>query len=206
MRLLLVRHGAQYDHRYVASLTRQAIRHAGVTETVCLTDQSDTPGTCRALRTDLVGWWAKLELFAPWNADLRPAIYFDLDTLIVAEVAPVPLDRFLMIRDLDQRNWPGRMASGAMAIPADTDRIWNGWNRGLVERARYGDAQAVAPFCEGALQDIVGGIVSYKIDRCGDAPKGAIICFHGQPKPHNCGGWAQDYWLKHCEESGYGPQ
>ena len=47
------------------------------------------------------------------------------------------------------------------------------------------------------LQDRYDGIVSYKADKCDKAPpEGArIVCFHGQPKPHNCGApWVAAAW------------
>jgi len=42
----------------------------------------------------------------------------------------------------------------------------------------------------------LGRIKSYKADNLLDGPQGAsIVVFHGEPKPHELGGWVRDYWI-----------
>lgn len=197
MSVLCVRQGDKFGPAYVSMLARMAEDHAG-TGVVCLTDRENTPGRIRRLTQNFQGWWAKLELFAPWNEDLRPALYLDLDTYILGDIRDIvshETSGLTMLRDFNRRE---RAESGVMLIPKDTARIWENWDRGMMGMGRsYGDGPALAPFNTAFLQDIFPGIVSYKVDDCRAEPKGRLLCFHGRPKPHETEGWARKVYNRH---------
>jgi len=181
--IVLVRQGTKFGPEYVAKLANQ-VRDRVVT----LTDQPDTPGETRALKHGWPGWWAKLELFSPEHDGLKPFTFLDLDTFVFGEI-PDYEDRFLMIRDF---NFPNKRASGVMRVSRET-RVWEHF----LSRPRQhmdvhaGDQDYLGPFADGFLP--MDGIRSYK-KHCRDGPKGTIMCFHGRPKPHECTGWAKEYW------------
>jgi len=176
------RHGDKYGPEYTEALKKQ------VPGLVCLGDD-------RPLQSELGGWWCILEPFAPWNADLRPCVWFDLDTYVFG-----PLDVFNRLDKtqywmIDNFNEPKNGECGIMLVPDSPlcDEIWE--NRG--------DPKMSAPpgnylrnFPHRRLNREISGIYSYK-NHCRESrPDDArIICFHGQPKPTTLKpGWAKDYW------------
>jgi len=173
-----VRQGDKYGYEYTEKLKHQ------VPGLICLGDD-------RPLQSDLQGWHAKLELFAPWNRDLRPLLFFDLDTYVVGDLSPfdkIDHSRFWMINDF---NVPRRGESGLLLVPdaAISSLIWVGR-----ENMKSTDGAYLRNFPHNRLNE-VDGIVSYKNHCRNGIPAGArIICFHGQPKPANVEGWAGDYW------------
>lgn len=185
--MVAVRHGVRFFPEYVSVLGEMIRKHHG-SELLTLTDQDDTPGYTVPLKTGLWGWWAKFELFAPWNEYLRPFLYFDLDTYILEDIRDIqPVDEFLMLRDFNS----GKGASGIMIIPRKTDEIWDS-----VENLTFqgGDQDHLRKFPHGKLQDRYEGIVSYKQDWIQKKRKGRIVCFHGHPKPHEADGFRGDQW------------
>jgi len=180
--VVCVRHG-KYPKVYVEKLRRQVKTHFGEA-LVCLGD--DVP-----LKSPQ-GWWCKTELFAPWNAFLRPCVYLDLDTFILDDCRDLLFDTedLWLIRDF---NHSARSNSGVMIIPKDTQSIWDNlstWSGKLND----GDYLTTQP--HKILQDHFAGIVSYKI-HCQNGPTGRIICFHGRPKPPDTTGWAKEVWDGH---------
>jgi len=191
--VLLVRQGDKFEPRYVELLTEQ-IQKWGQTDVITLTDQADTPGKTRRLAMSYEGWTAKMELFAPWNEDLRPCVFFDLDTMILFDITDItgmqPKDLWL-IRDFYLHH---RSNSGMMVIPKDTREIWSAFQGNTMVPFKDGDF--LNEFPHKVLQDEYVGIVSYKANECQEAPKGRIVCWHGRPKPHECEGWVKDIWIK----------
>lgn len=188
--MVAVRQGKKFSPRYVTLLEKMVLEHAGV-RLITLTDEENTPGDTLPLQTSLRGWWAKMELFAPWNEALRPCLYFDLDTFILGDIRDLlhdPGDSLSLLRDLFN---PKRSASGIMIIPRKTD-VWDKWTGDTSPGG--GDQQYIATHPHRKLQDEYPGIVSYKADVL-NGRKGRIVCFHGKPKPHECNGWAGDIWV-----------
>lgn len=151
----------------------------------------------RPLQTPLTGWWSKLEIFAPWNRDLRPCVNFDLDTFILDPGAVRDLcdlcDGLWLLRDF---NHPQRGESGIFVAPTDSEEIWLGAMGAFHDKAYYGDGQYLNTLRHKKIQDSVDGIKSYKVNQLYDDPKDArIVCFHGKPKPHETEGWARDFWI-----------
>ncbi len=176
------RHGDKYGPEYVTALKKQ------VPGLVCLGDD-------RPLRSDLQGWWCILEPFAPWNADLRPCIWFDLDTFVLGPLQPFDrLDKtqYWMINDF---NRPKFGECGIMLVPDSPlcDEIWD--NRGN-PRVGTPPGEYLRQFPHRRLNREISGIYSYK-NHCRESrPEDArIVCFHGRPNPHEVKqGWARDYW------------
>lgn len=160
-------------------------------ELIVLTDrETNLPGFHVERRHPLRGWWSKLELFSP-EFQYRPCLFFDLDTYIrgnIDDLLEEPEDLWL-IRDFYQQS---RSNSGVMRIPRETQAIWERAQRwdGFND-PRRGDGDYLTTCKHKVMDDM--GIVSYKV-HCQKRPTGRIVCFHGQPKPHNAPGWAGDVW------------
>lgn len=189
--VVCVRQGKKYTPEYVTMLQRMVFQYLGA-ELVTFTDQIDTPGKIIPLQSQYKGWWAKLELFAPWNRHLRPFIYFDLDTFIVSPVDWEPDDNLWLIRDF-YRDY--RSNSGVMMVPRETGMLWEFGQTFCRENPRLGDGDFLTTVPHKVLQDHFDGIVSYKV-HCADAmnTNSKVICFHGHPKPHHVNGWAGELW------------
>lgn len=180
---LSVRHGINFSPDYVKVLGKMAgEHHSGL---ITLTDQDDTPGLTAPLKSGLWGWWSKFELFAPWNRNLRPCVYFDLDTFIVGDIRDIQPDGdFWMLSDFNTR----KGASGMMILPEDTDYIWNALQGADLTNPK-GDQYYLSQFPHKKLQDRYDGIVSYKNDVLSHGRMGRVVCFHGRPRPHEAGTW-----------------
>lgn len=146
----------------------------------------------------LHGWWCKLEIFAPWNAHLRPALAMDLDTFIVGDLTPfekIDVSTLWLVNDWFR---PKRATSSLFIAPDDDDlckRIWDGRHQA---RARFhGDGDYLETFKHSRLQDSIGGLYSYKADQLAFhmKPDARVICFHGKPKPWTLtDGWAAEWY------------
>jgi len=179
---LSVRQGTKYGPEYTTALKNQ------VKGLVCLGDD-------RPLRTRLSGWYSKFELCAPWNADLRPALFFDLDTYVVGSLDvfdDLDHSQFWMINDFGKKS---RAESGILLIPDApvSDSIWTCHE---THDNRVGDAAYFGQFPHQRLNDEISGIYSYKHHCREKKPDDArIICFHGRPNPPDTDGWALQHWI-----------
>lgn len=185
---VLVRQGIKFPPRYVEMLTEQ------IGDLVTLTDQDDTPGKTRLLKCNYKGWTSKMELFAPWNEDLRPCLFVDLDTIVlydISDILEMEVNDLWLIRDFYN---PERSNSGMMLIPKDTNHIWA--DKQCFNAQDFRDGDYLNNFPHKVLQDRFEGIKSYKADNLQDNPLGRVVCFHGFPKPHECGGWVKEIYEK----------
>ena len=192
MRVLAVRAGAKYSREYVLALRKQV--HAGL---VTLTDMPETPGVTVPLRMMWPGWWAKLELFAPWNEHLRPALYIDLDSFVFGPVDHFDVgDTFTMVEDF---LGPSDANSSVMWLPRDTSEIWEAFTAdpklNMKKCGGYGDQKFLAPFAKHLWKTPDDGITSFRVHGC-NGPYGTIMQFHGKPKMPDAEGWAKEYWAK----------
>jgi len=187
VRILLVRQGDKYGPEYVENLTRQIYKNDSRIGCVITLDAT-------RLQTNLKGWWAKMELFAPWNARFRPALYLDLDTIVNGPLFGYKRRRFTMVQDF-MDCCPAN--SSVMWIPQDTQEIWDTFvenKDSIMDRCRRGGDQLfLSDFCTQKWKTPEDGIVSYKV-HCSDGPTGNIIQFHGKPKPGELDGWVADLW------------
>jgi hypothetical protein len=178
----------KYDERYVNALRAQV---PGII--VLGRDRPlHEPGRLR-------GWWCKLEVFAPWNADIRPCLFLDLDTFVLGDIRPllaVDPERLWLIKNFYM---PEKSNSGLFVAPDNelSDRIFEGSAR--LDTHSYGrgagDGDYLAALPHRRLTDQFTDILSYKKDQLYESPKNArIVCFHGFPKPHECQGWAKEFF------------
>lgn len=185
----------RFPDDYVRSL-RWQFRHGGWLphEITVLGDGADYD---EPLQADLGGWHSKLEWFAPWNAHLRPAVVFDLDTYIVGETLPFSqlTDELWLIREFLGKPENRKGESGIFVAPSDAslcERIWSrarGWTRG--------DGWLMREYPHRFIPDAVDGIYSYKghkLAETGIPDDARVICFHGKPKPPGTEGWAREWW------------
>lgn len=217
----VLRTGGIYTVDYAHRLARQ-VQHcwpAGETVALDLLTDVDSSRFDQAIATPLLmqkrwaGWWSKIELFSIPGNDIL--LYFDLDTLLVAELKPIiaAVTKALETHDLvmlDDFNSRGGLASGVMAWrPSSAIRaMYTDFCKQPRELMReyYGDQkyidQTVKLFgiTTARLQDLVPGcVVSYKKHAQESVPKGAaIVCFHGVPKPHELNGssWGAKHWKR----------
>jgi hypothetical protein len=185
----VLRSGGEYVPWHVAWLHSQVARWLPDIPFKCL---SDVPVTCERvpLRYGWPGWWAKMELFRPDL--LGDVLYFDLDTIIVGDIAPlVNISRTTLLRDVYA---PQHLGSGLMYLTeTDRGRVWERWSGDpegwLRTHASAGDQNMI----ELALgdcqrwQDILpGACLHYKVDvRDAGAPLAEcrVVVFQGKPRP-----------------------
>ena len=176
---------------------------------VCITD--DPTGLDEGIEVfplpdDLETWWGKLYMFKRGLfPDGTRCLFMDLDTLFVG-----PLDEiikydgeFATLRDF---YYPKQLGPAIIAWKAGdfASAIWEEWVAKGKPRHAMGDLWWLNNLNQGRfskeidiLQDLYPGkFVSYKVSCNPYPPKGtSIVCFHGQPKPDNCGqSWVAGVW------------
>lgn len=170
----------------------------------CFTDDKrgnyDKGITVRTISAPLKGWWNKLYMFKPCQV-MGAAVYFDLDTVIVGNIDPIMKwrGRFAMLRDVMR---PHLKASGVMAWCGNLKTgLWEAYEAaGQPTEYKEGDGGFIADHLAAEpdlLQNHVHGIYSYKKDcrRQGLPSDAAIVCFHGQPRPHMVADtWVGEHW------------
>jgi len=204
--IVCVKWGDRYGPDYVNRLYAMVARHldAGTEgRFTCFTD--DDKGLrdeihVRPLARNVKGWWNKLFLFAPGQFSWRDRVlFFDLDTLIIGDIDEICRydGEFAILRDFYR---PDGWQSSVMAWRGDFGaHIWRSWNREGRPEIEGGDQAWIEPVQTKAdrLQDLFpGAFVSYKVDCHPYPPRDAkVVCFHGEPKPHDCGAaWVRSVW------------
>ena len=205
MIIACVKHGRKlYTAEYVNNLAAMVRRN--VTKSyrfICLTE--DAAGInpeieCQPLSGQAYGWWCKLELFkAGQFPNGERVLYFDLDTLILANIDDLAAyDGSFAGLGCARSN--RLFSSGVMAWEAGRcDRFWTDWLKAGSPILGSGDDEWIDRQCPEArrLQRFIPGIYSYKFHKCakGPPPDARIVFFTRQPKPHNCGvQWVADVW------------
>jgi hypothetical protein len=201
--VVCIKVGTKYGPDYVNKLSSMLLRHTKhAFDMVCLTD--DAFGVripTKPIDTDLPGWWAKLILFKPHPATFgRNVLYLDLDTVIVANVDVLLKYRpgFIILKDW----WANTYNSSVMRIPRNYGRkVYHAF---MKDPARFmahhsGDQDWISLQVQrpNVWQSVTPGLIgSYKAHDLADDPKDySIICFHGEPKPHEFkDGWVYANW------------
>jgi hypothetical protein len=184
-----VKTGDKYGDEYVTNLRDGVARHFGAHQFVCFTDRPVDGVLCKNLPADLPGWFAKLGLFRLG----RPLVYFDLDVVITGSLDPIRcMDRFTIIKDW----WLPGFNSSVMVLTGKERNIWYRFSPDMIPRLTLGDQQYITEELPGAHTFPPNWFPSYKANDCREAPSlGAIaVIFHGNPKPHELGGWVNDTW------------
>lgn len=201
-------YGPEYVNRLHAMVRRHMLEHDFVFH--CLTDDARSLAPeifTHRLPVGLEGWWNKLVLFAPERFPSGSRIvYFDLDTVIVGSIDVLGYceSDFAALQDFYR---PRGIGSGVMLWQAGAvDDFWTRWNAEDCPTFAGGDqawieimahrkwGHHILPHRQ--LQNLYPGMfASYKAD-CGNGPgRARVVCFHGQPKPHNCGAsWVAEAW------------
>lgn len=193
----VLRAGGDYGPTHVERLQRQLALHLPHAELVCLSDV-EVPSKRIPLRQSWPGWWAKMELFAPWvKGDI---LFFDLDTSLVGDLSDIAAVRPLTL--LQDFYFPQHVSTGMMFLPiAVRPAIWKVFSRdpqrwmqqysgATAGGARWGDQGFLSAHGLGSAQRwqsvVPGQVYSYKAHCRGEASlptNPRVICFHGQPRP-----------------------
>lgn len=148
----------------------------------------------------LRGWWNKLSLFKEGVFENgERIIFFDLDTLIVWALDEIIKyqGEFACLRDFYR---PDGLGSGVMLWEAGkyTD-IWETWDLSGRPEIEGGDQiwiEKIVPNAKRLQDEFPGSFISYKA-HCNPfpTPHASVVCFHGEPRPHNCTQkWVRDTW------------
>jgi len=212
--VLVLKSGGEYLLRDVFLLADQIKRKRGILDFVvyCITDLVKEEMAMKGVHLlpmeyNYPGWWAKMNLFAPEYAYLKPFLYIDLDTAILKKMETI-LPRkeyqrgFIMLRDFYR---PTRPASGVMWLPRNNKKlntIWAKWMANPVRRmTKFRGDQNFIEYCtmpDYFFQDIQTGVVSFKpLRRHRTMLDGTenVVCFHGTPKVREATNvhWVNDY-------------
>ncbi len=184
---------------YVRRLLDGVAKHLKVPYTPwCLTDDAGMiPIEAETLPVpvDVKGWWGKIELFRPnFLPQGERCLYFDLDTIITGDLTDIAAytGKFAALRDF---YFKGNLNSAMMAWEAGTlDHIWRVWDRcGRPQFITGGDQawiEQIQPEYDQWQELIPNQIFSYKIDCQNGVPDNArVVCYHGQPRPHETEMW-----------------
>lgn len=207
--VVCVRVGEKYGRDYVAILHDMVKRNLDAEHRFwCLTDDPQPIHEEIGLietTPDLPGWWQKLALFAPdmpWK-DER-VVYLDLDVAVVGR-----LDELVETRGII-RDWhlPGYNSSVMVWDGGEHSAIWSLFAKVLIDELP-GDQDWITSVDQLQDGDCMEGAtrvqkweilprdwcLSYRSHAAEFPPVGAkVVCFHGEPKPHEAGGWVGDVW------------
>lgn len=209
---LCLKAGDAYGPEYVNNLfdmVRRNLRAGYPGRFVCLTDDPNglVPGVeTMPLPGDLEGWWGKLYMFKHGLfSEGERVIFMDLDTLILGSLEPLVRysGEFATLRDFYQPRQLGP-AIISWRVGDFSASIWEEWDACGRPRNPGGDLwwlnsleQGRFQRMVGILQDVLPGyFCSFKADCKPYPPNGThVVCFHGQPKPHNCATeWVAEVW------------
>ena len=196
---------------YVFKLREMCRRHLPEHEFFCLTDQLEPwAEQCNKLpmRSDLKGWWAKVELFSLWPLIPGVKVYFDLDVVITGPVhLPDPHDKLLAPDDFsypiwgnhrralsaDQMRWlggPGTINSSMMVWRGETGReVWDSYIPECSD-IYHGDQNWITAclYPQDKLAPLPRNLVNSF--RYNDGIPSPVIAYHGPFKPHD----ESSYW------------
>ncbi len=201
--VVCVRQGDKYGPEWVDMLWKMV--HQNVDEPIQFTCLSDRKNNCltRKLRWEWPGWWAKMELFSPWNADIRPCLFIDLDSFVMGNITR-SLNigtKFKMACFGNKRSQP---QSSIMQIPVFAGDIWRPWRESPETHMQNfkGDQDFLAQYNQGFVNEDIS-IWSYKKDKLQEPPDRGIVQFHGKPKPNSpdAAQWVREMWAEYGRNS-----
>lgn len=172
---------------------------------ICFTDDSigiNPLIECRPITEKLNGWWNKLYMFkeGALTKDDGRIVYFDLDTCIVSSLDEIIkyAGKFAILRDFYR---PMGLGSGVMMWEGgDHTNIWQQWDASGRPEITGGDQAWLEIYFRFDGRDILQEFypqcfVSYKMHAKELIPKSAkVVCFHGDPRPHDADGWVPYIW------------
>ena len=213
--ICVLKSGGTYTGDYVQKLFSSIKRNSVMMDNidyVCLTDMQLKENGFRVLplKHDWNGWWSKAEIFRPNICASQYAIYFDLDTVIVQDISDLLSydmgQSFFGLRPWNEKKRAlGGFASGVMRW--DTKlyvSLYSEFEKKAEDNMQQyqGDQDYFSSIMKRqqwpwkALQDYFPGIYSYKRNCRSGLPKDArIVCFHGNPRPHEMKeAWVLENW------------
>lgn len=180
MRVVALRTGNKYGPEYAERLYNGLARNTTVGFDYEVITETKYPG-----------WWGKIELFNPKERIIVP----DLDIVITGNVD------FLFEYDGPFCAWKDPWAEG---LNGSIHSIAPGYGKELREVFEASAKKIMWEYHSD--QEFLrtqtkpdywpaGLIQSYKAQNLKDSPGDArIVVFHGNPKPHECGGWVREVW------------
>lgn len=206
--LVLKTGGPIYNHKYVNNIVNGIKSNVTLPHRiVCLTDNAS--GLSKDIdeiipfENNWPKWWGKIELFRPDLFKDEQVFYFDLDTFIVNNIDGIIRydGEFCALRDFYHLN---TMGSGLMSWRGDrVHSIYRTFksnpNHYMKQFEVAGDQAFINIFKPSIsyFQDIFPNeILSYKV-HCTNKKinkNAKIICFHGNPRPHELKDDLRKYW------------
>lgn len=207
-----IKNGDKYGPEYVNKLANMVMRNAHMEpyDFVCFTDDShgiDPWIRCAALPHDGPAWWPKMGLYKKTIPGVNTGriLFLDLDVVITGDLDPLLRCRsiFACSRDYPE----GALKPGAKELTHGNtsvialsvgarESIWDAYcaagkpaNDPLGDQGFINERFPVDLLPEALVQ-------SYRLHNLTQQfPQGcSVVMFHGDPKPHQCGGWVTEYW------------
>jgi alpha-N-acetylglucosamine transferase len=214
MKVLCLKWGTQYSAKYVNVLNNSIKRVTPDAELYCLTDNADNIAAdvhiIELEDTGLKGWWNKLKVF---DVDLgEPVLYLDLDVLIQQDITPFfeykPELDFVGIENFSPK--AKQINSSVMRIAPHTHSFnttdmhfgpggveyhnkWGNYGEYIGDQELINDTLFPDNNYKGHVFP-KDWVESFKYNGKQYHRWNKIVVFHGNPKPHECEGWVEDYW------------
>lgn len=186
--------GGEYTTYHVEVLKRSIEKYiTSEYKFICLTDASSGNFEKIKLENNWPGWWSKIELFKLKG----PVLYFDLDTIIVGNLASIvevaKNNKFSILRDAYQgKKNPNAMQSSVMGWNSDMSTLYNEFKKDdkQIIKTLHGDQTFIGNFLDPKtvtfFQDVLNDtLLSYKVDVMGKplSSRTSVVFFHGLPRP-----------------------
>lgn len=198
--------GGEYTKEYVYRLYNSCIKH-GATNFSCLSDDPDVSEICHwiPLYHNLPGWWSKLEMFSMYPYKNVQYLYIDLDTVIKGSLKPIMeyehtftvLQDFYNIYKRPELKDQKKIASGMVAWSGDYIHLLDSYidscpEEYTMKNGKNGDQAFIEDNIGDSkvefFQDLFPNIISSrKWSSKEEKDISSIVCFHGKPRPHQCG-------------------
>lgn len=210
----------KYQASDVEKIRNMVLRNCGTywePDFVCYTDQPEVPHGWRKVDLTIYpyemreGWWGKMQVFDTVTRGMYPAVYFDLDTVIVGDITPLfqfaHENYFGICENFTRRakpDYPCKFGSCVMTFHPDFGGsefyVWSKVFDDFKRRAGvYGDQFAIQEMIPDAmiLQGHMpkGFFVGRRDFKETLDPANAVMIFAGKYKPGNSLlPWVKEHW------------
>lgn len=204
LRVACVKWGTKYGDEYAVKLHQMVERYLTVPhEFVCYTERPVDGVPCQPLLLDaerFPGWWQKVGIFSLEGETL----FLDLDLVVVGE-----LDGIVDFgRKREFVGWKDPWHAGinsSVFYTRDVPKTRKVFERFMLDpesvmNRLHGDQDWINETLPGAATWPSTAVVSFKahLEKSEESPavpeKCRVVVFHGNPKPHQCGGWVAEKW------------